>query len=96
MHARALIFLKTCTHVRLKKHAPTCGEICKGCYFDEAVVKLLLPLSREERRYLLAPRDELIPARASVMSEREIVIDNLLVRIHLIIEMILVDRPCAM
>jgi len=28
--------------------------------------------------------------------EREIVIDNLLVRIHLIIEMILVDRPCAM
>ena len=28
-------------------------------------------------------------------SEREFFIDNLLVRIHLIIEMILVDRPCA-
>ena len=27
--------------------------------------------------------------------EREFFIDNLLVRIHLIIEMILVDRPCA-
>ena len=29
-------------------------------------------------------------------SEREFFIDNLLVRIHLIVEMILVDRPCAM
>ena len=28
--------------------------------------------------------------------EREFFIDNLLVRIHLIIEMTLVDRPCAM
>jgi len=28
--------------------------------------------------------------------EREFFIDNLLVRIHLIIEMILVDRSCAM
>jgi hypothetical protein len=28
--------------------------------------------------------------------EREFVIDNLLVRVHLIIEMNLVDRPCAM
>ena len=28
--------------------------------------------------------------------KREIFIDNLLVRVHLIIEMILVDRPCAM
>jgi len=28
--------------------------------------------------------------------ERELFIDNLLVRIHLIIKMILVDRPCAM
>ena len=27
--------------------------------------------------------------------ERELLIDNLLVRMHLIIEMILVDRPCA-
>ena len=29
-------------------------------------------------------------------SQREIFIDNLMVRDHLIIEMILVDRPCAM
>ena len=28
--------------------------------------------------------------------EKEFFIDNLLVRIHLIIDMILVDRPCAM
>jgi len=28
--------------------------------------------------------------------EREFSIDNLLVRIHFIVEMILVDRPCAM
>jgi len=28
--------------------------------------------------------------------EREFFIDNLLVRIHLITEMILADRPCAM
>ena len=32
----------------------------------------------------------------STTEEREFFIDNLLVRIHLIIEMILVDRPCAM
>jgi len=31
-----------------------------------------------------------------VSVEREFFIDNLLVRIHLIIEMILVDRPCTM
>ena len=30
------------------------------------------------------------------LKEKEFFIDNLLVRIHLIIEMILVDRPCAM
>jgi len=28
--------------------------------------------------------------------EREFFIDNLLVQIHLIVEMILLDRPCAM
>jgi hypothetical protein len=28
--------------------------------------------------------------------EREFFVDNLVVRIHFIIEMILVDRPCAM
>ena len=30
------------------------------------------------------------------LPEREFFIDNLLVRIHLIIVMVLVDRPCAM
>ena len=43
--------------------------------------------------------DEMLLRRAGsrgVPTEREIFIDNLLVRIHLIIEMILVDRPRAM
>ena len=35
-------------------------------------------------------------SRAYAHRDREFFIDNLLVRIHLIIEMILVDRPCAM
>ena len=30
------------------------------------------------------------------LAEREFFIDNLLVRIHFIVEIILVDRPCAM
>ena len=30
------------------------------------------------------------------LREKELFIDNLMVRIHLIIVMILVDRPCAM
>ena len=34
--------------------------------------------------------------RLSLFCEREVFIDNLLVRIDLIIEMILVDQPCAM
>jgi len=34
--------------------------------------------------------------RGSTPTEREFFIDNLLVRIYLNIEMILVDRPCAM
>ena len=33
---------------------------------------------------------------ASSGPKREFFVDNILVRIHLIIEMILVDRPCAM
>jgi len=37
------------------------------------------------------------PTRAHrAPAEREFFFDNLLVQIHLIIEMILVDRPCAM
>ena len=34
--------------------------------------------------------------RVSHLMERESFTDNLLVRINLIVEMILVDRPCAM
>ena len=37
----------------------------------------------------------LLPFR-DTRSKTEFVIDNLLVRIHFIIQMILVDRPCAM
>jgi len=33
---------------------------------------------------------------AHLPADREVFLDNLLVRIHLIFEMILVDRPCAM
>ena len=35
-------------------------------------------------------------ASPQVSPERDLLIYNLLVQIHLIIEMILVDRPCAM
>ena len=35
-------------------------------------------------------------ARSTKSSEREFLIDNLLVRIHYIIKIILVDRPCTM
>ena len=37
-----------------------------------------------------------LPVKATENPEREFFIDNLQVRIHLIIEMILADRPCAM
>ena len=33
---------------------------------------------------------------AADLTEREFIIDNLLARVHLIVEMILADRPCAM
>ena len=33
---------------------------------------------------------------SGVLSEKSCFVDNLLVRIHLIIQMIKVDRPCAM
>ena len=39
---------------------------------------------------------ENIMACASAQVSREFLIDNLLVRIHSIVEMMLVDRPCAM
>ena len=34
--------------------------------------------------------------RAHLQPERDIVVDNLLVRVHWIVEMIVVERPCAM
>ena len=37
-----------------------------------------------------------VPTRRPAPTKREFFIDNLLVRIHFIIEKILVDRPCAM
>ena len=37
----------------------------------------------------------MIASREQVEAEREFFIDNLLVRIHFIIKMILIDRPCA-
>ena len=40
--------------------------------------------------------DRLPRAIEALSQEREFFIDNLLVRIHLTIEMILVDRHCAM
>jgi len=46
---------------------------------------------------LLWKPDELASIGAhGAWGEREFFIGNLLVRIHLIIEMILIDRPCAM
>jgi len=39
--------------------------------------------------------DEKVPTPPLEARQREFFIDNLLVRIHLIIEMLLVDRPCA-
>ena len=36
------------------------------------------------------------PRQFSTSRERKFFVDDLLVRIHLIIEMTLVDRPCAM
>jgi hypothetical protein len=38
----------------------------------------------------------LLPRLTLILDERELFIDNLLARIHSIIEMILVDRPCTM
>jgi len=51
---------------------------------------LTLPIPEDEEHNL--PRVERLLSEV----EREFIIDNLLVRIHLIIEMILVDRPRAM
>ena len=49
---------------------------------------------REREREQAREREGLPPHRAC--EARDFFIDNLLVRAHYIIEMILVDRPCAM
>jgi len=43
-----------------------------------------------------AAPDTAMEADTISKEQREFFIDNLLVRIHLIMEMVLVDRPCAM
>ena len=50
------------------------------------------------RHLLLVPHGTRVdpPAEGRALSEKELVLDNLLVRIHLIIEINFVDRPCAM
>ena len=54
-------------------------------------------MSEQERESVCSAAALCSPATASSLTpERECLIDNLLVRIHLIIEIILVDRPCAM
>jgi hypothetical protein len=55
-------------------------------------------------KYISSKRLKLFPVRSEaetepptqVERERELFFDNLLVRIHFIIEMTLVDRPCVM
>ena len=70
-----------------------CDLLEQGAAAREVVhlvgVRLSHFLARVVRQLPLAHQEE--PAR-----EREFFIDNLLVRIHSIIEMIVVDRPCAM
>ena len=42
------------------------------------------------------PGTKFVPGLGAIVPQREVVIDNLPVRIHLMIEMIFEDRPCAM
>jgi len=51
-----------------------------------------VPLPEEEE----ASGQVLVVVGVAPSVDREFFIDNLLVRIHFIIEMILVDRPCTM
>jgi len=52
-----------------------------------------LRVIKKKRRSTLAATP---PSPGAAPPEEEFFIDNLLVRIHLIIEIFLVDRPCAM
>ena len=84
------------------------GQIPKGCSPTEEP-NALVPrrMSKEEGRPEFTfydgppfatgmPHYGHILAGTIKVSQREFFIDNLLVRIHFIIEMILVDWPCAM
>jgi len=51
-------------------------------------------LTEYTERLLMTPFG--LASRSPGTAHREFFIDNLLFRIHLIIEMILVDRPCVM
>ena len=55
-----------------------------------------VPLSTASCGVHLSKEKGRAPAMLPCRSERDFFVDNLLVRIHLIIEMIPVDRPCAM
>ena len=46
--------------------------------------------------YVRAKNGDFIDTSAHGELEREIFIDNLLVQVHLILEMIVEERPCAM
>ena len=58
-----------------------------GVHRIAALARLVEVVSRRER-LPAQPKDHLF--------KREFFVDNLLVRIHLIIKMVSVDRPCAM
>jgi len=64
--------------------------------------KVVQRTALERTRNLLKVHDQILVMaeeplhKRETVSEREFFIDNLLVRIRLIIEMTLVDRPCAM
>ena len=62
----------------------------------EPYMRALKPKASTPGAGIRRRRERLSVRGPSQTLEREIIIDNLLVRIHLIIEMILVDRPCAM
>ena len=69
------------------------GVGCRVCPADDDSVCGPRPRAEDEAaRHSFHRR---IPLDQHVLPERDFFIDNLLVRIHLIVVMILVDRPCA-
>ena len=77
------------------------GHLCKPhtlARFEIITIKTFhRPSARVEGDVQRAAADDGLASPALPRQlEREFFIDNLLVQIHLIVEMILVDRPCAM